>query len=248
MIGTAATQEDNMNTNTYRVKIQGPLACFTNPIFKVERVSYNVITPSAVRGCLDAVLWHPGVTWHVSRVEIHAPIKKIQLMRNEVKDVASKERPHIDITASRTQRHMLALRDVCYVVEVALRYDHDLGCRLSGRRDYRGSHGKFTEMFERRLAAGQHFHHPYLGCREFAADVRFDDKTTTAIDLDFTELMIYDPVQDERNVFIADVRNGAYEVDERFALVGGGCHGLDDEAPVEEVRAKTKRKRGKTKV
>jgi CRISPR-associated protein Cas5d len=147
-----------MNTNTYRVKIQGPLACFTNPIFKVERVSYNVITPSAVRGCLDAVLWHPGVTWQVSRVEIHAPIKKIQLMRNEVKDVASKERPHIDITASRTQRHMLALRDVCYVVEVALRYDHDLGCRLSGRADYRGSHGKFAEMFERRLAAGQHFH------------------------------------------------------------------------------------------
>ena len=238
-----------MNTNTYRVKIQGPLACFTNPIFKVERVSYNVITPSAVRGCLDAVLWHPGVTWHVSRVEIHAPIKKIQLMRNEVKDVASKERPHIDITASRTQRHMLALRDVCYVVEVALRYDHDLGCRMSGRADYRGSHGKFAEMFERRLAAGQHFHHPYLGCREFAADVRFDDKTTTAIDLDFTELMVYDPASDaEREVFIADVRGGVYEIDERFALVGGGCHRMDDAESAEEVRAKTTRKRGKTKV
>lgn len=237
-----------MSTNTYRVKIQGPLACFTNPIFKVERVSYNVITPSAVRGCLDAVLWHPGVTWHVSRVEIHAPIKKIQLMRNEVKDVASKDRPHIDITASRTQRHMLALRNVCYVVEVALRYDHELGRRLSGHAAYRGSHGKFAEMFERRLATGQHFHHPYLGCREFAADVRFDDKTTTAIDLDFTEMMVYDPLLDtERTVFVADVRSGVYEVDERFASVSGGLHSLDDEEPVADVRAKTTRKRGKPK-
>jgi CRISPR-associated protein Cas5d len=170
-------------------------------------------------------------------------------MRNEVKDVALKERSHIDVTASRTQRHMLALRDVCYVVEVALRYDHDLGCRLSGRADYRGSHGKFAEMFERRLAAGQHFHHPYLGCREFAADVRFDDKTTTAIDLDFTELMVYDPASDaKREVFIADVRGGVYEIDERFALVGGGCHRTDDAESAGEARAKTTRKRGKTKV
>jgi hypothetical protein len=79
-------------------------------------------------------------------------------------------------------------------------------------------------MFERRLAAGQHFHHPYLGCREFAADVRFDDKTTTAIDLDFTELMVYDPAQDsERNVFVADVRGGVYEVDEPGQRLGGGA-------------------------
>lgn len=232
---------------TYRIKIQGPLACFTNPIFKAERISHNVITPSAVRGCLDAVLWHPGVTWRVSRVEIHAPIKKIQLMRNEVKGVASKDRPHIDITASRTQRHMLALRDVCYVVEATLGYDHELGCRLSSRADYRGSHGKFAEMFERRLAAGQHFHHPYLGCREFAADVRFDDKTTAAIDLDFTELMVYDPSLDaDREVFVADVRGGVYVVGERFALVGGLSGGTSKIEQNDEVREKTKRKRGKS--
>lgn len=233
---------------TYRIKIQGPLACFTNPIFKTERISHNVITPSAVRGCLDAVLWHPGVTWRVSRVEIHAPIKKIQLMRNEVKGVASKDRPHIDITASRTQRHMLALRDVCYVVEATLGYDHALGCRLSGHADYRGSRSKFVEMFERRLAAGQHFHHPYLGFRELAADVRFDDKTTTAIDLDFTELMVYDPSLDaDRNVFVADVRSGVYVVEERFALVCGLSGGTSKIEQNDEVREKTKRKRGKSK-
>ena len=237
-----------MSTNTYRVKIQGPLACFTNPIFKVERVSYNIITPSAVRGCLDAVLWHPGIAWQVSRVEIHAPIKKIQLMRNEVKDIASKDRPHIDITASRTQRHMLALRDVCYVVEASLVYDHELGRRLSGHADYRGSHSKFVEMFERRLATGQHFHHPYLGCREFAADVRFDDKTTTAIDLDFTELMVYDPSLDaDRSVFVADVRGGVYVVDERFALVGASIGGSAEIEQNVVVREKTTRKRGKSK-
>lgn len=233
---------------TYRIKIQGPLACFTNPIFQTERISHNVITPSAVRGCLDAVLWHPGVTWRVSRVEIHAPIKKIQLMRNEIKGVASKDRPHIDITASRTQRHMLALRNVCYVVEATLGYDHELGRRLSGHDDYRGSRAKFIEMFERRLATGQHFHHPYLGCREFAADVRFDDKTTTAIDLDFTELMVYDPNLDaDREVFVADVRGGVYVVEERFALVGGSIGGSAEIEQNVVVREKTTRKRGKSK-
>jgi CRISPR-associated protein Cas5d len=149
---------------TFRVRLRGPYACFTRPEFKTERVSYEVMTPSAARGILDAILWKPAIRWHVERIHVLAPIRFESVRRNEVNSKASLK---ADVTRyfadeDRAQRNTLMLRDVDYVIEA-----HFTLTELKGSGD---SLRKFVEMFERRLQKGQCFHTPYLGCREFAAD------------------------------------------------------------------------------
>lgn len=150
---------------SFKVRIRGPYACFTRPEMKTERVSYEIITPSAARGILEAILWKPAIRWHIERVHVLAPIRFEAVRRNEVKSKAS-ARGEIDryfADEDRTQRNTLLLRDVDYVVEA-----HFAMTAKAGPDD---NMTKFVDMFERRLRKGQHFHCPYLGCREFAAHV-----------------------------------------------------------------------------
>ena len=160
-------------SDTLRVRVWGERACFTRPEMKVERVSYDVMTPSAGRGVLEAVLWKPQMRWIVGRIDVLNPIRKASVRRNEVGHKASVDnlvaamagrsaRLGIDIEDARQQRAAVILRDVDYLVHARI--------RLTKRAGPDDTIGKYVEMLRRRSAAGQCFHRPYLGTREFAAE------------------------------------------------------------------------------
>lgn len=155
------------------VRVRGPVACFTRPELKAERVSYCVITPSAARGLLEAILWKPAIRWRIERIKVLSEIRWIAFRRNEVGSRASSpaatviERggiaPVLIVEDDRAQRNTVALRDVDYIIEAHFELTDRVGPGENAR--------KFEDMFQRRLEKGQHFHQPYLGCREFVADV-----------------------------------------------------------------------------
>jgi CRISPR-associated protein Cas5d len=151
------------DSRTLRVRARGPLACFTRPELKVERVSYEVMTPSAARGLLEAVLWKPAIAWRVHAIAVLAPIRWASFRRNEVNSVASPRATHYLADEDRAQRNTVALRDVDYAITASFRLTDAVGPDDNVR--------KFEEMFERRLEKGQRHHAPYLGCREFDARV-----------------------------------------------------------------------------
>jgi CRISPR-associated protein Cas5d len=157
----------------FRVRVRGELACFTRSEFKTERFSYEVITPSAARGILEAILWKPAIRWEIRRILLLAPPRFVALKRNEVNSRASvtnalramRAGAPVDYFADedRAQRNTLALRDVDYAIEAEFHMTERAG-EADNRR-------KFEEMFERRLEKGQFHMQPYLGCREFPAMV-----------------------------------------------------------------------------
>lgn len=148
----------------FRLRARGPVACFSRPEMKVERVSYEVMTPSAARGLLEAVLWKPAIRWQVHEITVLAPIAWTSFRRNEVKQRMSEGVTFFaDDPDRRAQRNTVALRDVDYVVSASFHLTEKAGPEDSVR--------KFEEMFERRLEKGQTFQAPYLGCREFVAAV-----------------------------------------------------------------------------
>ncbi len=176
------------------LEVQGDYACFTRPEMKVERVSYDVITPSAARAIFDAILWKPAIFWKIKRIEVLSPIKWISVRRNEVGKVASPRSDGMFIEDERQQRAGLFLRDVKYrlfaefefippdqrgkvhnpVPEYLINSEDkaDLA-KLEERADEKEA--KYAAMFERRAKKGQCFNQPYLGCREFSASFRLVD-------------------------------------------------------------------------
>ena len=155
----------------YGIKIQvwGDYACFTRPEMKVERVSYDVITPSAARGLLEAIYWKPEIRWVIDRIHVLNPIRFDNIRRNELegklalrsiqKAMNSDFEPvETYIEDARQQRAALVLRDVAYGIEAHFEI-------VSGKKNT----AKHVEMFKRRARKGQFFHQPYLGCREFPA-------------------------------------------------------------------------------
>lgn len=161
---------------TVKVKLSGSFACFTRPESKVERVSYPVITPSAARNILDAICWRPEMRWIIVGITVLKPIKFISVLRNEVqmKIAPNKVRKWITDPGSYeplaagtgwngegTARNSLLLRDVAYIVEA-----YPLVFDQSGDNNA----FKYLAMMQRRVAKGQCFYRPSLGCREFAAD------------------------------------------------------------------------------
>lgn len=159
-----------------RLHVWGDLACFTRPEMKVERVSYDVMTPSAARGILEAIHWKPAIRWDVTRIHVLNPIRFRSIRRNEVSDKASVANARgamkagttaglgIDISSARQQRAAMVLEDVAYVIEARF--------HLTGRATAEDTAAKHISMFNRRAEAGQCFHRPCLGTREFAADFR----------------------------------------------------------------------------
>lgn len=157
---------------TLCLKTWGDYACFTRPEMKVERVSYDVITPSAARAIFEAILWKPAIRWQITRIEVLNPIRWISVRRNEVGAVASLRTAQTAMQAGlgtlglfiedeRQQRAGLFLRDVAYRLHA--RFEILPGTDAHENAD------KFLAMFQRRAAAGQCFTQPYFGCREFAA-------------------------------------------------------------------------------
>jgi len=179
------------------LEVSGPMACFTRPEMKVERVSYDVITPSAARAIFDAILWKPAIFWRVTKIEVLAPIRWISVRRNEVGKIASPRSGGIFIEDDRQQRAGLLLRDVKYRLSAEFDFippeKRGQGYNpLPGfladpdetsdppKPDIRPdeTQAKYAAMFERRAKKGQCFHQPYLGCREFAAQVCLVDPRT----------------------------------------------------------------------
>jgi len=156
-----------------RLQVSGPYACFTRPEMKVERVSYEVMTPSAARGILEAIHWKPAIRWVVDRIHVLRPIRFQSIRRNEVgskistaKVKSAMKRGDLDglaltVEADRQQRAATVLVDTAYVIEA-----HFELTSLAGRGE---SEGKHLDIFNRRAGRGQCFHQPCLGTREFAA-------------------------------------------------------------------------------
>ncbi len=162
------------------LEVWGPMACFTRPELKVERVSYDVITPSAARAVFEAVFWKPAIRWQVTKIEVLNPIKWTTIRRNEVGAVASKN--PIFIEDKRQQKNSLLLQDVRYRIWAKLEFipqwkrKETKNARIDEeeaellRKDE--NPGKYNAMFERRASKGQCFNQPYLGTREFSASFR----------------------------------------------------------------------------
>lgn len=164
----------------YCLEVKGDFACFTRPEMKVERVSYDVITPSAARAIFESIFWKPAVRWHIRTIEVLNPIRWINLRRNEVGSVVSTRNAEtamrngsgnlvLFIEDDRQQRAGLFLRDVAYRLHADLEFRREA--------DPQGNAVKYEEMFERRAAKGQCVNQPYLGCREFAAAFRLVTET-----------------------------------------------------------------------
>jgi CRISPR-associated protein Cas5d len=165
-----------MSSKAFTLRVRGELACFSRPELKVERVSYEVMTPAAARGVLEAIVWKPAIRWHIHEIAALAPIRWTSFRRNEVRDIASPRIPCLvaDTPDQRSQRNTLALRDVDYVVRCSF--------TLTARAGARDNVPKFEEMFTRRLDKGQHYEPPYLGMREMIADVGPAPETYTPIE------------------------------------------------------------------
>lgn len=180
---------------TLCLKVWGDFACFTRPEMKVERVSYDVITPSAARAVFEAILWKPEIRWTVTKIEVLKPIKWISVRRNEVGKVASADNGQGDrglyIEEHRQQRAGLFLRDVAYrlhaqfeVVDGSKHVHHypELRDRFPPEpEESQPEHpAKYLSMFQRRARKGQCFWQPYLGCREFSAHFELVDDAAAA--------------------------------------------------------------------
>lgn len=181
------------------VLVSGEYACFTRPEMKVERVSYEVMTPSAARGVLEAILWKPAIRWIITRIDVLKPIRWTTVRRNEVGKVIpagsvktamnrGAGQLGINVEDERQQRAGLFLREVAYVIHARF--------ELTEKAGEGDTPTKFAEMFKRRLAKGQCFHRPYLGCREFAAHFEpVDEQSPNALPIGDTRdlgWMFYD--------------------------------------------------------
>ena len=190
------------------LEVWGPIACFTRPELKVERVSYDVITPSAARAIFEAIFWKPAIRWQVTKIEVLNPIKWTSIRRNEVGAVASATTmAPIFIEKERQQKNTLMLQDVRYRIWAKLEFipmwkraesknpliDKEEKDLL--RKDE--NPGKYNAMFERRASKGQCFNQPYLGTRECSAAFRLVNPEQEELSAPINEnrdlgLMLYD--------------------------------------------------------
>lgn len=187
-----------------KVKVWGEYALFSRPEMKVERCSYDVITPSAARGILEAIYWHPGMKWVIDKIYVQKPVQFTSIRRNEVKSKISSnnvlpvyngaDKPlYISTKSDIVQRASLLLRDVSYVIEAHF--------EMTEKAVESDNPGKFKDIIMRRLKRGECYHTPYFGCREFPANFCLceDEKIETAYsgekdfgfmlyDMDFSDL------------------------------------------------------------
>lgn len=215
------------------IEVWGDYACFTRPELKVERVSYDVMTPSAARNIFQAIFWKPAINWIVKRIEVLSPIKWISVKRNEVAKTASTSSSGVFIETERQQKSGMLLKDVRYriyaeldFIPVGKRSPRERKSKLSDTEEERAfradeNPAKYNAIFERRASKGQCFTTPYLGCREFSANFRLvvdgeelpppipesRDLGIMLFDMDFTDMKNPMPM-----FFRAKLENGVLNV------------------------------------
>ena len=212
-----------------QVEVWGDYACFTRPEMKTERVSYDVMTPSAARGLLESIYWHPGLRWVIDRIHVCSPIRFTNIRRNEVKDTISARRVktvmergsgelYLAAPESIQQRAAMVLRDVHYVI--------DAHFEMTQRASPTDNPGKFQEMMRRRVEKGQFYHQPCFGVREFPAHFKpciqlppcpeelkgEKDLGWMLLDMDYS-----DPENITPHFFRATLRDGVLEVPPMYA-------------------------------
>ncbi|WP_434309822.1 type I-C CRISPR-associated protein Cas5c [Hominifimenecus sp. rT4P-3] len=207
-----------------RVEVWGDYACYSRPEMKAERVSYDCMTPSAARGILEAVYWHPGLTWRIDRIYVLSPIQFTNIRRNEVKSKISARNVqavmnrgagmlYIATSDDIQQRASMVLKDVHYIIEAHF--------EMTDQANASDNPGKFQDIIKRRLKRGQCYHTPYLGCREFPARFRLyeGEEILTAYPDSDRELgyMLYDlDYRDPENIqpmfFRATLEKGVLDV------------------------------------
>lgn len=205
-------------------EVWGKYACFSRAEFKTERVSYDVMTPSAARGLLEAIFWHPGLVYRIDRIRVCEPIRFTNIRRNEVKATASARSARsvmehgsgelwLDTTQEIQQRAAMLLQDVHYVIEA--HFD------MTDRAAPSDNPGKFQDIIKRRLRRGQCYHQPYFGCREFPANFKLCEEVPPCpeelrgekdlgwmlYDMDYS-----DPENIQPRFFRAVLRDGVLEV------------------------------------
>lgn len=208
-----------------KVKVWGDYALFSRPELKVERYSYDVMTPSAARGILDAIYWHPGMRWIIDKIYVKNPIRFTSVRRNEVKSKISasnvlsvyngaKKPLYISSKEEIVQRASMILTDVAYVIEAHF--------EMTEQANETDNSGKFKDIMMRRLQKGKCYHMPYFGCREFPANFALceEEEIETAFD-DVAEkdlgLMLFDmDYTDKNNItptfFRAVLRHGVLDL------------------------------------
>lgn len=205
------------------VEVWGDYACFSRPEMKVERVSYDVMTPSAARGLLDAICWHPGMRWVIDRIYVCSPIRFTNIRHNEVKDTVNARKVktvmehggalYLAASESIQQRAAMVLRDVRYVIEAHF--------EMTQNANASDNPGKFQEMMRRRLEKGQFYHQPCFGVREFPAQFaprqsRPDCPEELRGERDLGWMLLDMDYQDRENIvpkfFRAVLRDGVLEV------------------------------------
>lgn len=166
-----------------KIRVSGDYALFTRPEMKVERVSYDIITPSAARGIIEAIYWKPAIRWVIDKIHVLKDIEFTNIRRNEVSEKASEsearrrmngtttEPMYLSATDNRQQRAALVLKNVEYIIEA-----HFEMTDKAGEEDTKEKH---YNIVLRRLRKGQHFHAPCLGTREFGAKVELIEEDTS---------------------------------------------------------------------
>ncbi len=190
------------------LEVDAPFACFTRPEFKVERMSYEVITPSAARAIFEAIYWRPQMQWRIVAIEVLNPIAFINVQRCEVAAMANVHRSEIFVEKYRQLRNSVLLRDVKYRITAQL-------------IAFDGALPRHSAIFKRRCSKGQCFTTPYLGCREFSANWRAVDAESQLqppinesrdlgvmlYDIDFS-----DPKEPTPQFFRAEMVNGRIDI------------------------------------
>ena len=206
-----------------KLEVWGDFACFSRPEMKVERVSYDVMTPSAARGLIEAIYWHPGMRYVIDRIRVCAPIRFTNIRRNEVKDVVSARNikqlmehggeTYIATSESIQQRAAMVLRDVRYVIEAHF--------EMTDKASPSDNSGKFQDILTRRIENGRFYHQPCFGVREFPAHFANCDVTPKCpeelrgtkdlgwmlLDLDYS-----DPHDIKPKFFRAELKDGVLTV------------------------------------
>lgn len=196
-----------------KIRVSGDYALFTRPEMKVERVSYDIITPSAARGIIEAVYWKPAIRWKIDKIHVLKEIEFTNIRRNEVSEKASKKKPYLVVTEIRQQRASLVLKNVDYIIEAHF----DLIDKDAGEAEEK----KHYNIALRRLREGQHFHAPCLGTREFGAKVELieDGEPIPQSPLEDMELGwmlkdldFSDPADIKPEFFRASLKNGVLDL------------------------------------
>lgn len=170
----------------YLLKVWGPYACFTRPEFKTNRVSYDILTPSAARGIVTSIYWHPGIEYVIDRIWITKPIQYCNITKNEYKNLGSMKKAKNQFEALESDpqpfyyetrqtlaslpRSNMILKDVCYYVEFHMERNENAPWKTDSVQTEQEFFGKHQGILERRMRNGSYYRRPYFGLKEYPAE------------------------------------------------------------------------------